>query len=164
MGPLVCPSCATEHDLSERFCRDCGTPLVYAPGVTDGGPPLNEARERARKVHAGYRRGPLVTVASARNQAEAELVQNLLLEEGIPSLVRRTGGFDVPDFLASGPRDILVPEAGADAARDLLGPAAFRQRTDRPANTPDWVRALAAVLAVVILVTVAVGVIVALGG
>jgi hypothetical protein len=152
--------------LEERFCRDCGTPLVYAPGVTDGGPPLNEARERARKVHASYRQGPLVTVASARNQAEAELVQNMLLEEGIPSLVRRTGGFDVPDFLAAGPRDILVPAAGADAARDLLGPAAFgpRQHIDQSAGTPDWVRALAAVLAVVILVTIAVGVIVALGG
>jgi hypothetical protein len=164
LGPLVCPSCATDHELAERFCPACGTPLVYGPGVTDGGPPLNEARERARKVHASYRQGQLVTVASARNQAEAELVQNLLLEEGIPSLVRRTGGFDVPDFLAAGPRDILVPEAGADAARDLLGPAAFRRRTDRTENTPEWVRALAAVLAVVILVVIAVGVIVALGG
>ena len=120
MGPLVCPSCATDHALAERFCPACGTPLVYGPGVTDGGPPLNEARERARKVHASYRRGPLVTVASARNQAEAELVQNLLLEEGIPSLVRRTGGFDVPDFLAAGPRDILVPASGATAAREVL--------------------------------------------
>ena len=160
-GPLVCPSCAVEHGLDERFCRECGTPLVYAPGVTDGGPPLNEARERARKVHAGYRDGPLVRVASARNQAEAELVQNLLLEEGIPSLVRRTGGFDVPDFLASGPRDILVPAAGAEAAHDLL-----RVDPDRPrleAGQPEWVRALAVVLAVVIFITLAVGVLLALG-
>jgi hypothetical protein len=163
VGPLVCPSCASDHDLAERFCRDCGTPLVYAPGVTDGGPPLNEARERARKVHSTYRQGPLVAVASARNQAEAELVQNLLLEEGIPSLVRRTGGFDVPDFLAAGPRDILVPAAGADAARDLLGPHAFASRRPR-AGSPRWVRALAAVLAVVIVGTMAVSVIVALRG
>ena len=60
-------------------------------------------------------------VAWARNQAEAELVQGLLLEEGIPSLARRSGGFDVPDFLASGPRDILVAASGADAAREILG-------------------------------------------
>ena len=60
-------------------------------------------------------------VAGARHQAEAELIQGLLLEEGIPSLVRRSGGFDVPDFLASGPRDILVASSGADAAREILG-------------------------------------------
>jgi hypothetical protein len=162
MGPLVCPSCATEHDLSERFCRDCGTPLVYAPGVTDGGPPLNEARERARKVHATYRQGPLVTVASARNQAEAELVQNMLLEEGIPSVARRTGGFDVPDFLASGPRDILVPESGAGAAEDLL-----RRGADRPlriGTTPEWVRVVALVLAVLIVALVVASVVSAIGG
>ena len=51
-------------------------------------------------------------VAAARNQPEAELLQGLLLEEGIPSMVRRSGGFDVPDFLASGPRDVLVPAVG----------------------------------------------------
>ena len=42
-------------------------------------------------------------VASADNQPEAELIEALLLEEGIPSLLRRSGGFDVPDFLAAGP-------------------------------------------------------------
>jgi len=44
----------------------------------------------------------------------------MLLEEGIPSFQRRARGFDVPDFLAAGPRDILVPEAGAEAAKELL--------------------------------------------
>jgi len=29
----------------------------------------------------------------------------------------------VPDFLAAGPRDVLVPEAGAEAARELLNEA-----------------------------------------
>ena len=51
-------------------------------------------------------------VAYAQNQPEAELIQGLLLEEGIPSMTRRAPGFDVPDFLAAGPRDILVPESG----------------------------------------------------
>ena len=48
----------------------------------------------------------------------------MLLEEGIPSLTRRSGGFDVPDFLAAGPRDILVPQSGAQAAREALGTTA----------------------------------------
>ncbi|MBV9000053.1 MAG: hypothetical protein JO304_13405, partial [Solirubrobacterales bacterium] len=44
----------------------------------------------------------------------------LLLEEGVPSLLRRSAGFDVPDFLAAGPRDVLVPEAGVATAREVL--------------------------------------------
>jgi hypothetical protein len=75
---------------------------------------------RARKINPAYTEGELVRVAGGRNQAEAELIQGLLLEEGVPSVLRRTQGFDVPDFLAAGPRDVLVPQAGADAARDLL--------------------------------------------
>ena len=59
-------------------------------------------------------------VAGGRNQAEAEFIQGLLLEEGVPSLLRRTRGFDVPDFLAAGPRDVLVPASGAPTAREVL--------------------------------------------
>jgi hypothetical protein len=82
--------------------------------------PESEAHARARKVRPEYARGALVRVAGGRNQAEAELIHGFLLEEGIPSLVRRSAAFDVPDFLAAGPRDILVPESGSTAARELL--------------------------------------------
>jgi hypothetical protein len=117
-GPLACPRCAREHGPEERFCRDCGMPLVHAGG--EPAEPLSEAQLRARKVRPQYVGGELVRVTGAGNLAEAELVQGLLLEEGIPSVQRRTRGFDVPDFLAAGPRDILVPEAALDAARELL--------------------------------------------
>jgi hypothetical protein len=118
-GPLSCPRCAISYPLSERFCANCGMPLVYA-GKT-GEEPMTKRHERARKVKPQYARGEAVKVGFARNQAEAELIQGLLLEEGIPSMVKRTRGFDVPDFLAGGPRDILVPETGSEAARELLG-------------------------------------------
>jgi hypothetical protein len=65
----------------------------------------------------------LVKVASAQNQPEAELVQGLLRNAGVPSVVRRSGGADVPDFLAAGARDVLVPASMADIARDALTPA-----------------------------------------
>jgi hypothetical protein len=64
--------------------------------------------------------GDPVKVATAYNQAEAEFIQALLREEGIPSMVRRSAGFDVPDFLAAGPRDVLVPAAAAELARQIL--------------------------------------------
>ena len=75
-------------------------------------------------------------VAAARNQPEAELLQGLLLEEGIPSLVRRSGGFDVPDFLAAGPRDVLVPQSGEVAARETIGVPAPRPPLPGSAREP----------------------------
>lgn len=117
--PLVCPACATEHAPDQRFCPDCGLPLVYA-GSAGVDQEVTPAHERARKVKKQYLDGPLVMVAGANNQAEAEMIQNLLLEEGVPSMLRRTRGFDVPDMMAAGPRDILVPEGGAGVARDVL--------------------------------------------
>ena len=117
-GPLSCPRCALSYPLEERFCANCGMPLVYSG--RGGGEPVTAAHERARKVKPQFARGEAVKVAFARNQSEAELIQGLLLEEGIPSMIKRSRGFDVPDFLAGGPRDILVPETGSDAARELL--------------------------------------------
>jgi hypothetical protein len=62
----------------------------------------------------------LIRVARADNQPEAEFLRNLLLEERVPSVLRRAPGFDVPDFLAAGRRDILVPASYAQVARDVL--------------------------------------------
>jgi hypothetical protein len=63
----------------------------------------------------------LVRVARGSNQAEAELIQGLLREEGVPSVLQRSAGFDVPDFLAAGPRDVLVAQSLAAFAREALG-------------------------------------------
>jgi hypothetical protein len=130
-GPLTCPRCARSHPLEERFCRDCGMPLVYAGRGEQQ--PITDAHGRARKIRPQYSRGELVRVAGGRNQAEAELIQGILLEEGIPSILRRSRGFDVPDFLAAGPRDVMVPEAGYEPARDLLTSAELLSDRDRPA-------------------------------
>jgi len=116
--PLACPTCARKYPLSERFCPDCEMPLVYVGRGEQE--PITEAHEKARKVKPEYTGGEPIKVGFARNLAEAQMIQGILLEEGIPSFERRTRGFDVPDFLAGGPRDILVPGAGAEAARALL--------------------------------------------
>ena len=116
--PLACPTCARRFDLDERFCPDCEMPLVYVGRGEQQ--PITAAHERARKVRPEYTGGEPVKVGFARNLAEAQMIQGILLEEGIPSFERRTRGFDVPDFLAGGPRDILVPGAAAEVARELL--------------------------------------------
>jgi hypothetical protein len=64
--------------------------------------------------------GKLVKVGFAQQQPEAEMIQGLLSEHGIPSMLRRAAGFDVPDFLAAGPREVLVAEELAEQAREIL--------------------------------------------
>jgi len=64
--------------------------------------------------------GKLVKVGFARNQAEAEMLQALLQESRIPSVLKRSGGFDAPEFLAAGPRDIWVNKDHAQKAREIL--------------------------------------------
>jgi len=115
---LVCPECATEHGGDERFCPRCGMPLVLGEGTERGA--VSERRRQARKIKPQYAQGSLVKAAWARNQVEAELIAGMLLEEGIPSLLRRAAAFDVPDFMAAGPREVLVPLSGLQAARDVL--------------------------------------------
>ena len=117
----MCPNCGRNWPLEERLCGVCNMPLVYTPD-----------------------QGALVKVAWARNQAEAELIEGMLREEGIPSVTRRQMGFDVPDFMAGGPRDILVPAAGAEAARELLGD---QEPPGKPADPPR-VTVLVAVIVV----------------
>ena len=117
--PLQCPRCGSRYPSDERFCRVCRMPLVLAPRSVEQ-VEIDERHQRARKIKPQLAEGGLVRVAGARNQAEAEFIQGLLLEEGVPSLLRRSAGFDVPDFLAAGPRDILVPEAGVATAREVL--------------------------------------------
>lgn len=63
----------------------------------------------------------LVRVAVAKNGPEGELLEGLLKEAGIPTLLVRSGGFDVPDYLAAGPRDVMVPAEAEAKAREVLG-------------------------------------------
>lgn len=128
-------------------------PLTYA-GQTGVGQPITERHERARKVKGQYTEGELVRVAGARHQAEAEFIQGLLLEEGVPSMLRRTRGFDVPDMMAAGPRDVMVPASGAEAAREILLDAEIVEAAAADVAQPNAYGVLLALLVAVLVVTV----------
>src|ERR1044072_5476447 len=64
--------------------------------------------------------GKLVKVGHGQQQPEAEMIQGLVAEHGIRSMLRRAAGWDVPDFLAAGPREVLVAEELAERAREGL--------------------------------------------
>lgn len=81
--------------------------------------------------------GDLVKVAFARNQAEAEMLQGLLTEAGIPSILRRSAGFDNPEFLASGPRDVMVNRGTAQRAREVLAETLIESEDDERAELEE---------------------------
>jgi hypothetical protein len=109
-------------------------PLVYSGAREQE--PVTDAHEKARKVRPQFARGELVRVTGARNLADSELIQGMLLDQGIPSILRRTRGFDVPDFLAAGPRDVLVPESGYAEAREMLKDSDMLTAEAEPGSMP----------------------------
>jgi hypothetical protein len=132
-------------------------PLTYA-GAVNAEAEAGEKQARARKIKPQYARGELRRVATGRQQPEAEFIQMLLLEEGVPSTLRRSAGFDVPDMLAAGPRDVLVPESGLAVARDVLlqsdievnAPHVVREDGSSPGKILAWLLGAAGVAALLI--------------
>jgi len=127
-------------------------PLVNASRREE--PAAGAAHAVARKIRPQYARGDLVDVAVALNQPEAELMAGVLLEAGIPSTQRRSGAADLPDFLAAGPRYVMVPASAEAVARELLGTerrVEQSRESGQPSPRPLWVRAVALLIAVSLL-------------
>ena len=103
--------------------------------------PASRRQEMARKLKRQYAEGDLVRVAGGRHLAEAQFIQGLLLEEGVPSILKRTAGFDVPDYLAAGPRDVWVPESGVDA---VTVPSSSTRTPEKPTASRSVARASSA--------------------
>lgn len=79
----------------------------------------------------------LVKVGFGRNQAEAEMLQGLLGEAGIPSVLKRTMGFDAPEFFASGPHDVFVNARDAKRAREVLAETLIEGERDEAAELEE---------------------------
>jgi hypothetical protein len=62
-----------------------------------------------------------VKVAAAPDESVALLMDGVLKDAGIPSLIQRAAGFDAPEFLSAGPRDVLVPDSLVEEAKRILG-------------------------------------------
>jgi hypothetical protein len=84
--------------------------------------------------------GKLVKVAFARNQVEAEMIQGLLGESSIPSVLKRARGFDAPEFMAAGPHDVLVDSSHAQKAKALLADTITESEADEEAELRDEAR------------------------
>ena len=61
-----------------------------------------------------------VKVAAAPDESVALLMEGVLEDADTPALIQRAGGFDAPDFLSAGPRDVLVPSSLVEEAKQVL--------------------------------------------
>jgi hypothetical protein len=61
------------------------------------------------------------------------MLQGLLHEAGVSSVLKRSRGFDNPDFLAAGPHDVFVVSDLAAKARDVLAETMVEEGQD-----PEW--------------------------
>ncbi len=98
----------------ERFPGRQGR-LVFAYLVAEGGRPV----PRDELADALWGEAPPATWEKALTVVVSRL-RGLLAEHGIESMVKRGPGFDVPEFLAGGPRQIFVLESVAEEAREVL--------------------------------------------
>lgn len=99
-----CPTCQTEYETQKEFCIVCKGPLVDSPATED-----------LQDDIAGTE---LVELAEFSNVAEAELVRELLEENGIQIIQR---GESDPIGIASGaePVSLLVEKRQLSRAREL---------------------------------------------
>ena len=64
--------------------------------------------------------GEPVKVAFADNRSESDLIQGILKEDGIPSITRKPNGTFLTDLFGMGAREIYVPAAAEENAKQLL--------------------------------------------
>lgn len=130
--------------------------IVQKRGAQGGGGGSHHGGDDGGGGGGGGDGGKLVKVAFARTQPEAEMMQGLLSEAGIPSVLKRSRGFEIPEFLAAGPHDVFVQAEVARRARDLLNETMLDSEEEvaetPPARLALWVGA--AFLGAVILVWV----------
>ena len=93
-------------------------PLVHMAGGAE--PASSERQRQARKIKPQYSEGKLVKVAGAQNRRRGGDDPGAADRGGNPQHAAPGGGRRCPDFLVAGRRDILVPESGAEAAREAL--------------------------------------------
>jgi len=115
---LVCPGCGASRPAAELFCPDCRLPLVYDP---DQAVPVKLSERRSgledQAAAVGGRAGQgRVGSQSGRGRVHPGPAARGGSPEHAPPQCR----FDVPDFLAAGPRDVLVARSGESTARQVL--------------------------------------------
>jgi hypothetical protein len=119
---MFCPTCEAEYEPGITRCADDGAELVERLSVDDGAQDGSEAR--------------FVTLHTLSSPAEAEMVNDILQQNGIRSVVQ-SGASDAfsPLFSVMAPgAQVLVDERDLDRARELY--ASFFGEDTSPLTGP----------------------------
>lgn len=84
---------------------------------TPATPPMEDTAEMTREDDSDW-----TYVTWAPHQPQADFLVNLLRAHGVPAFHRRAGRADVPEFMGTGARDVLVPRRDLETAREILEP------------------------------------------
>jgi hypothetical protein len=104
---MFCPTCESEYESGIKTCADDGTQLVESLSVNDGAGDGSEAS--------------FVTLHTLSSPAEAEMVTDILRQNGIRAVVQ-SGASDQfsPLFSVMAPgAQVLVDERDLDRAKEL---------------------------------------------
>jgi len=80
---LVCPSCAAAHESHERFCLDCGLPLVRAGDAADA-EMTAELQSHVKRVIAPYKYPREVEFVSSLPKTATGKLQRFSLRDRSP--------------------------------------------------------------------------------
>jgi hypothetical protein len=119
---MFCPTCESEYEPGIKVCADDGTELIENLSVESGASDDGEAR--------------FVTLHTLSSPAEAEMVNDILRQNGIRSVVQ-SGASDQfsPLFSVMAPgAQVLVDERDLDRAKELY--AAFFGEDTSPLTGP----------------------------
>ena len=119
---MFCPVCESEYRTGVTYCPDDGAQLVERLSAEEGATDASEAR--------------FVTLHTLSSPAEAEMVNDILRQNGVRSVVQ-SGANDAfsPLFSAVSPgAAVLVDERDLDQARELY--ASFFGEDTSPLTGP----------------------------
>jgi len=99
------------------------------------------------RLRPEYARGELVAVTTVANVAEAEVLRDMLLAEGIPTMVRPAPTFGSTFItLGMGAHEVLVRESGYEVAYELVHGDQPQLRSPSSRSRPDPGKLVALVL------------------
>jgi hypothetical protein len=104
-------------------------------------------REPDPRLRPEYAQGELVAVKTVGNRAEAEMLRDMLLGEGVPTLIRPARSFDTTfTTLGMGAHEVLVRKSGYETAYELVHGEPPPLRSPASRSRPEPGNLLAVVL------------------
>ena len=119
-GELFCPVCGASYPADERFCATCKLPLVYSDHVREVGDVSATATSAPARSSRSSPRASWCGSPARATRPRPSSSRACCSRRAFPACCAAAPASTCPDFLAAGPRDVLVPETAVATAREVL--------------------------------------------